>query len=1043
MHFSEFFIKRPVLSGVLAIIIVLTGLVSIEVLPISQYPNIVPPDVVVTTIYPGATAEVIADTVAAPLEKEINGVENMLYMRSVSASNGILTLTITFNVGTDPDQATINVSNRVKVAEPRLPLEARRQGIKVQKRSTSFLQVIAMSSELERYDSTFISNYALLNVIDDLKRIEGVGDAILFGARDYSMRVWLKPDKLAEYNLTPIDVATAIREQNSQFATGSLAQEPMVKEPVFTYNLTTKGRLVTTKEFGNILLRSNEDGSSIRVKDIARVELGALDYSSVSSANAKPAVPIGIYLLPGANALKTATAVNKKMEELSKSFPEGIHYAVPFDTTRFVKVSIKDVLKTFAEALILVTLVVYAFLQNVRATLIPVIVIPVSIIGSFAGLLAFGFSMNLLTLFAMILAIGIVVDDAIIVIENVERIMMEEKLGAMEASFKAMQEVSGPVVAIMLVLAAVFVPVAFLGGLIGEMYRQFAITISIAVIISGIMALTLTPALCALIKNPSHHKQPIPPLRWFNAAFAKLTELYLHIVKFFLNHSFTGLAICVLSVIALLFFLKIVPGGLVPDEDQGYVIMSYILPPASSLARTAAVTDEMSKRLKDDESVNTVITITGFDIQTFINKTNTAVSFVTLKPWHDRTDPSLDARNLVNTFAKMGANIDDALIFSFNPPPITGMSTLGGFEGYIQNRSGEGINSLMDMTQKFVDEASKRPEIQSLRNTFSTDTPQYFIDLDREKAHALNIPIDDVYATVQSTFGSLYVNDFTLFGRNYQVSLQSDAPFRERPENLKYVYVRSLNGTLTSLDSLFSMQRVLGPDIMERFNVFPAAKFFGMAAPGYSSGQALKAMEEVAEKVLKEGYSIAWTSSAYQEKIAQGSGLQAFAFGIAMIYLILSALYEKWSFPVAVIVSVPFGALGAIFATWLGGLHNDLYFQIGLVTLIGLSAKNAILIVEFAMMNMQAGMSIIEAATEAARLRFRPIIMTSLAFTFGCLPLIFSRGAGSSSHHAIGTGVVGGMLAATFIATLFIPMFFKLVAQIAQRKKSKVPQLVH
>ncbi len=1029
---SRFFIDRPVFATVISIVIVLAGLAAMRALPIAQYPEILPPQVSVSAAYPGASSQVIAETVAAPLEQAINGVEDMIYQLSNSSSSGAMSLTVYFEVGTDPDQATINVNNKVQAALAKLPEEVRRQGVKVEKKSSDILQVITLYSPDDSRDPIFISNYALINVIDELKRLPGVGDASQFGSKDYSMRIWLRPDKLAQYNLTPTDVVNAIREQNSQFAAGSFGQQPLKEPQDFTYTVTTQGRFTDPKEFENVILRTDATGASLLLKDVARVELGAQDYSLVTTLNGQQNAAFGIYLQPGANALDTAEAVQRTMERLSKRFPEGIAYKIPYDTTKFVQVSIEEVIHTFFEALVLVVLVVFIFLQNWRATLIPVLAIPVSLVGTFAGMYMLGFSINLLTLFGMVLAIGIVVDDAIVVIENVERVMRTQGLGPREASIKAMEEVTGPIIAIVLVLCAVFVPVGFLGGLAGQMYKQFAITIAVSVVISGIVALTLSPALCALLLKPGHH-EPAAPFRAFNRFFDKATEGYGAGVRFFLKRSLVGLLLFGGMIALIMLLFARVPGSLVPDEDQGYVINAYYLPPAASLNRTEALSSAVSQQLMEHPAVEDVVTFAGFDVLTFGVRSNAGVSFVPLKDWSERRTPELDARNLTHEFMGMGAAQKDGLVLSFNPPPITGMSTTGGFESYIQDRSGGSVEQLGEKVQAFVQAASRRPELAGVQSTFSANVPQYYIDLDRTKTRALGVSVSDVFTAMQATFGSYYVNDFTLFGRTWQVSLQSESEFRRKPEDLGQVYVRSSTGDLVPLSTLLRVRRILGPDSYDRFNVYPSAKVLGGPAPGYSSGQALAAMQAVADEVLGEDYSLGWIGSAYQELATQGSGAQAFVFGLILVFLILAAQYERWTLPLAVVTAVPFAVFGAILAVWLRGIQNDVYFQVGLVTLIGLAAKNAILIVEFAVLLRAEGKGIFDSALEAAKLRFRPIVMTSLAFILGCVPLAISSGAGSASRHSIGTGVIGGMLAATLLATFLIPMFYLLVETGAQR----------
>ena len=1036
--FSKFFIERPIFSTVISLVILLAGLVSIKALSVEQYPNIVPTEIQVTAIYPGATAEVLADTVAAPLEQEINGVKDMIYMYSTSTSSGYLTIGVVFDIGTDPDQATIDVNNKVQMATSKLPAEVTKQGVTVEQKSNSILQVITMGSNNSQYDTVYVSNYASLNILDEIRRIKGVGSASLFANQDYSMRIWLSPDKLADYNLTPSDVVSAIQEQNSQFAAGQFGQEPTDTGVAYTYSVNTKGRLVDTTEFGNIILKSNEDGGMLRLKDVARIELGAQDYSVTSTFNGKPAVAFAVYLQPEANAIETANAIKAKMQELSKKFPEGITYDIPYDTTIFVNASIHEVIHTFFEAVLLVIIVVYLFLQNMRATLIPILAVPVSIIGAFAGMYLLGFSINLLTLFGLILAIGIVVDDAIIVLENVERIMEEEHLSPKEASIKAMQEVSGPVVAVALVLSSVFLPIAFLGGMTGVMYKQFSVTIAISVLISAVVALTLTPSLCALIvKAKKENHKPNAFFQWFNNSFNKITDWYVKGVEYFLHHRKQAMLGFVGVCLSIMMLFKIVPTGLVPNEDMGNLLMAYSMPEATSLSRTEKFTAKVGSEIRKNPNVVDFLTINGYNMLSASQNTYSAISFIILKDWAERQAKDQSSEALARQFTAIGMSQKEGIAYAFSMPPITGMSTTGGFEGYIQNRAGKTPEQLMAITKRFIEEANKRPELSDVKTTFSVSTPQYQIDLDREKARTLNVSINSIYTVMQSTFGSLYVNDFTYMGRNFRVTLQSEAKFRRSPEDLRYVYVKSKNGDLVPLSTLIKVKRVVGPELVNRFNIFPAAKILGNPAQGYSSGQAISAMEDVASEVLGSDYSLEWIGSAYQEQKAGSTSTQAFIFGLIMIFLILSAQYEKWSLPIVVILSVPFAILGALCAVWMRGIDNDLYFQVGLVTLIGLAAKNAILIVEFAVMKVEEGKSYAEAAIEAARLRFRPIVMTSLAFTFGVLPLAISAGAGAASRHSIGTGMIGGMIFSTFIATLFVPMMFAIIGELFNKKTQK------
>lgn len=1030
--FSKFFINRPVLAMVMSIIIVIAGGLSIFSLAVEEYPQVTPPEVVVQATYPGASAEVISSSVASVLENSINGVEGMIYMQSSSTSSGSLNINIYFTNETDPDQATINVNNRVQAVMSSLPQEVQRQGVTVDKRSSTILAVYSLFSDSPAHDRIFIANYAAINILEELKRVPGVGDAALFSRQQYSMRIWLSPDKLTKYNLTPAEVIALVQEQNSQFAAGFFGQEPVRKDLDFTYTVTTQGRFTTPQEFENILIRTNSDGSSLRLKDLARVELGAEDYSVNAFYNGRPAVAFGLFLQPGANALNVAEGVAKKLEELSQTFPEGLQYAIPYDTTSFVNVSIKEVIKTFIEAIILVVIVIYFFLQNFRATIIPVLAVPVSIIGTFAGMYMLGFSINLLTLFGLILAIGIVVDDAIIVIENVERLIHEEKLSVKDATMKAMDEIASPVIAIVLVLSAVFIPVAFIGGFSGEIYKQFAITIVISVVISGFVALTLTPALCVSILK-THEPKPFWIVKKFNDFFEWLTHQFTDKVAHAIRRG-VFYVILFVGLIAVTYGLFTrVPTGLVPAEDKGMLLVSMQLPPATALSKTTEMASFMESTIRNNPNVEAVMALAGYDMLSSAVRTFGGTAFVKLKDWDLRKEDNQKSQALAQTFTAQLMQNPNAVIFALNPPPIMGLSLTDGFEMYIQNRTGGSIQDLQKYTQLVLQEAQKRPELTGVRTTLSVNVPQYNVQLDRQKAKSLGVNVDDVFTTLQSTFGSYYVNDFNLYGRTFKVSMQSESEFRETPNDLRNVFVRSSNGDLIPISSLVTFERVIGSDILERFNLFPAAQLMGDAASGYSSGDALKAIEEVANQVLPDGYTVAFSGSSYQEKNAGGTGTIAFIFGLVFVFLILAAQYERWLMPLAVLTAVPFAVFGAILATWLRGLNNDIYFQIGLVMLIALAAKNAILIIEFAMeAREKQGKNIYDAAVEAARLRFRPIVMTSLAFTIGVLPLAISSGAGAASRHAIGTGVIGGMLAATFIATFFIPLFYTYFARLSE-----------
>ena len=1019
--FSRFFIDRPIFAIVISTFLVLAGLSAMRNLPIAQYPEIAPPVVTVSAVYPGASAEVLEQTVAAPIENAINGVPNMLYMSSNSSSQGVVQIQVTFEIGTNVDDAAINVNNRVKQVEARLPQEVRRQGVNVERGSSAFLQVLAFYSPDGRFDDLYTSNYVTLNVLDQLKRLPGTTNVQIFGAHDYAMRIWLKPDRLAQLKLTPIDVITAVNEQNAQFAAGKVGQAPHFNNQDLVYTITAKGRLADAKEFEQIIVRANPDGSYIRLTDVARVELGSKDYEFLGRFNGKPATLVGIFLTPGANALAVAKTVNTTMAELATRFPQGFTYATPYDTTRFVEVSIREVLKTLGEAMILVFLVVFLFLQNWRATVIPTIAVPVSLTGTFAGLYLLGYSINTLTLFGMVLSIGIVVDDAIVVLENVERHMREDKLDARSAAIKAMTEVTGPVIAIVLVLTAVFIPIAFLGGLTGELYRQFAVTISIAVVISGLIALTLTPALCVIILKREHHA-PGRFFTAFNNGFAHMTRGYTSGVAFMLRRGFIGAILFALMVAAALWLWRITPGSLVPDEDQGFYISAVILPDGATLERTAKVVDQVEAAIRSNPNNQDIIAFTGFDFIGGGFRNNAATIFVTQKHWDERT---VTASQLVGELYGKTAGIKESLVLAFNPPAIFGLGTAGGYEFYIQNRGDGGAKRLAEVKDQFLARANRDPQVGGAQTLWRATVPQLTVDVDREKAKKLGVPIDEVFNTLAATLGTYYVNDFNKYGRTWQVLMSADAPYRQRPDDIGAVFVRSTKGEMMPLSAVATVRYTSGPDSLDRFNNLPAVKIIGSAAPGVSSGQAIARVEQIAREVLPSDFSFDWGGTSYQEKRSGGASTFALGLAVIMVFLILAAQYEKWSLPLSVLLALPFGTFGALAAVYISHHTNDVYFQIGLVTLLGLASKNAILIVEFASQMYHQGMSASAAALEAARLRFRPILMTSLAFILGVLPLAIATGAGAGARTSVGTGVMGGMLAATFLAVFFVPLFFR------------------
>ncbi|MDW8136461.1 MAG: multidrug efflux RND transporter permease subunit [Thermodesulfobacterium sp.] len=1034
---SRFFIERPRLSAVLSIIIFLMGILAMQGLPIKEYPALTPPQVVVTAVYPGADAETLVNTVAAPLEEAINGVPNMIYMTSIASSSGILSINVFFEVGTDINVAKMDVNNRVQTALPRLPEEVRRQGLQVRERSPDLVSVVTFFSEGQKRTPVEIANYIILNILEDLKRVPGVGDVIVFDEKRYSIRVWLKPDKLAKFNLTPLEVYSAISRQNQQFFGGGIAQEPLSSEPTFSYVVKGEPRLQRVSQFEDIILRTHPDGSALKLKDVATIELSSEHFNRNSFFKKQPVIPVGIFLAPGANALDVAKNVDKTLKELSKRFPSDLKYFYPYQPTVFIEESIKEVIITFIIAVILVILVVYFFLGSLKATLIPILAIPVSIIGSFAGLYVFGFSINLLTLFGLILAIGLVVDDAIIVIENAERIIREERLPPKLATIKAMEEITSPIIAIVLVLSAVFIPASFTGGFTGVFYRQFAITIAISMVLSGVVALTLTPALCALFLEEKEVK-PLLPVRIFQKIFEASRKLFLKGAEFFIRFFPIGVFIFLIILPLTYFLIKRLPTALVPLEDRGSLLVFGYLPPGSSLKRTSKVVSEIESLLEKTPEIKEWVAVSGLDLQTFAFRSDACVGWIRLKDWAEREKKESSSFALSERLSKELAFNREALIFVVNPPPIIGMSITGGFELYVQDRIGGSISDLAKYVSELVFKANQRPELMAVRTTLNPNVPHYKVTVDREKAMAYEVEVEDIYKTLAMTLGSYYVNDFNLYGRVFHVNMQAEGEFRDDLRDYSYLFVRSKRGELVSLSALIKIEKLSDALVTERFNMFNAAKVTGEPKPGYTSGDAIKAILEVAQEVLPPGYTIAWSGTSYQEMKAQAKTGWVLAYAVLFIFLILVALYESWTSPLAIIFSVPFAIFGASLGLNLFRLENDVYFQVGLLTLIGLSAKNAILIVEFAEERLKKyKMSLLEATLEAARLRYRPIMMTSFAFIAGALPLMFSSGAGANSRNLIGTTVVTGMLLATLLGIFFIPLFYYLVVKV--REKFKFP----
>ncbi|VXC76821.1 Efflux pump membrane transporter BepE [Burkholderia sp. 8Y] len=1042
MNISKFFIDRPIFAGVLSVVVLLAGIIAMFRLPISEYPEVVPPSVVVHAQYPGANPKVIAETVASPLEEQINGVEDMLYMQSQANSDGNLTTTVTFKLGTDPDKNTQLVQNRVNQALPRLPQDVQRLGVTTIKSSPTLTMVVHLNSPNGRYDMTYLRNYALINVKDRLERIAGVGEVQLWGSGDYSMRVWLDPQKVAQRGLTATDVVNAIREQNVQVAAGVIGGSPTLPNVPLQLNVNARGRLQNESEFRDIVLKTSPDGAVTHLGDVARVELAASEYGLRSLLDNKSAVAIAINQQPGANSLQISDEVRKTMKELQADMPAGLEYQIVYDPTQFVRSSIEAVIHTLAEAIALVVLVVIVFLQTWRASIIPLLAVPVSIVGTFSLLLAFGFSINALSLFGMVLAIGIVVDDAIVVVENVER-NIEAGLSAREATYQAMREVSGPIIAIALTLVAVFVPLAFMSGLTGQFYKQFAMTIAISTVISAFNSLTLSPALAALLLKG--HDEPKDWLtrgmdrvfggffRRFNAVFHRGSNAYGKGVTGVINRKAIMMVLYAVLLAGAVLMGKIVPGGFVPAQDKEYLISFAQLPNGASLDRTEGVIREMSAIALKQPGVESAVEFPGLSVNGFTNSSSAGIVFVTLKPFKDRVhDKALSANAIAGALNQKYAGIKGSFIAVFPPPPVLGLGTLGGFKMQLEDRGALGYAALADATQAFIKRASQTPELGPTFSSYQINVPQLNVDLDRVKAKQLGVSVTDVFDTMQVYLGSLYVNDFNRFGRVYQVRVQADAPFRANPEDIGLLKTRNANGDMVPLSSLVRVSPTYGPEMVVRYNGYTAADINGGPAPGYSSGQAQAAAERIAAQVLPRGIKFEWTDLTYQQILAGNAALWVFPISVLLVFLVLAALYESLTLPLAVILIVPMSILSALIGVWLTDGDNNIFTQIGLMVLVGLSAKNAILIVEFARELEMQGRSIVQAAIEASRLRLRPILMTSIAFIMGVVPLVLSSGAGSEMRHAMGVAVFFGMLGVTLFGLMLTPVFYVILRKLSR-----------
>lgn len=1029
MDFSRFFIDRPIFAAVLSILIFITGLIAIPLLPVSEYPDVVPPSVQVRAEYPGANPKVIAETVATPLEEAINGVENMMYMKSVAGSDGVLVTTVTFRPGTDPDQAQVQVQNRVAQAEARLPEDVRRLGITTQKQSPTLTLVVHLFSPNGKYDSLYMRNYATLKVKDELARLPGVGQIQIFGSGEYAMRVWLDPNKVAARGLTASDVVTAMQEQNVQVSAGQLGAEPLPQESDFLISINAQGRLHTEEEFGNIILKTAQDGSLVRLRDVARIEMGSGSYALRSQLNNKDAVGIGIFQSPGANAIDLSNAVRAKMAELATRFPEDMQWAAPYDPTVFVRDSIRAVVQTLLEAVVLVVLVVILFLQTWRASIIPLIAVPVSVVGTFSILYLLGFSLNTLSLFGLVLAIGIVVDDAIVVVENVEHIMSEEGLSPREATRKSMGQIQGALVGIAMVLSAVFVPMAFFGGTTGAIYRQFSITIVAAMVLSVLVAMILTPALCATLLKPvkpgeSHERTGF--FGWFNRTFNRSASRYETFVGKILHRSLRWMLIYVLLLGGMVFLFLHLPTSFLPLEDRGMFTTSVQLPSGSTQQQTLKVVQKAEDYFLNNEKQNVESVFATVGSGPGGNGQNVARMFVRLKDWDQRDPQTGTSFAIIERATKAFNQINEARVIASSPPAISGLGSSAGFDMELEDHAGKGHDALMAARDTLLELAGKNPLLTRVRHNGLDDSPQLQVDIDQRKAQALGVSIDDINDTLQTAWGSSYVNDFMDRGRVKKVYVQAAAKYRMLPDDINLWYVRNSSGTMVPFSAFATSRWETGSPRLERYNGYSAVEIVGEAAPGISTGTAMDMMEKLAAQ-LPTGFGLEWTAMSYQERLSGAQAPALYAISLLVVFLCLAALYESWSVPFSVMLVVPLGVIGALLATWMRGLENDVYFQVGLLTVIGLSAKNAILIVEFANELNEKGQDLLSATLSACRQRLRPILMTSLAFIFGVLPMATSTGAGSGSQHAVGTGVMGGMISATVLAIFFVPLFFVLV----------------